>query len=91
MTRARALAYMIKMRGTMADEIAGRTVAHAHFRLDALEHLILDVRAGRIREFRLDFPTAISVATTDLATAAQRALAMGRSIDQQVPQASWRS
>jgi hypothetical protein len=68
MTRASALAYMIKLRGTMADEIAGRTVADANFRLDGLdvlERLILDVRAGRIIEFHLDLPTKISVAITD--------------------------
>jgi hypothetical protein len=68
MTGARALAYLIRSRGTIADEIAGLTAADADFRLnrlDALEHLILDVRAGRIREFQLDLPTVISVATTD--------------------------
>jgi hypothetical protein len=56
------------MRRATPDGIDNLRVGEADLRLqdrDTLDRLLLDVRAGRIREFRLDKPQAIEVTVTD--------------------------
>ncbi len=68
MTRARAVAYLLVMRRAMPDGIDNLLVDEADSRLqelDMLERLLLDVRAGRIREFRLNEPEAVEIVVTD--------------------------
>jgi hypothetical protein len=68
LTRVRAVAYLLAVRRAMPDQIDDLRVGEADVRLqelDTLNRLILDVRAGRICEFRLDKPPAIEVVITD--------------------------
>lgn len=68
MTRASAVAYLLGLRRAMPDGIVDLRVGEADVRMqevDMLDRLLLDVRAGRIREFRLDKPEAIEVVVTD--------------------------
>ncbi|SEF11901.1 hypothetical protein SAMN02787142_7791 [Burkholderia sp. WP9] len=68
MTRASAVAYLLGVRRAMPEGIDHLRVGEADVRLqevDTLNRLLLDVRAGRIREFRLDKPEAIEVMVTD--------------------------
>jgi len=68
MTRARAVAYLLVMRRAMPDGIDNLLVGKADSRLqelDMLKRLLLDVRAGRLREFRLNEPEAVEIVVTD--------------------------
>jgi hypothetical protein len=68
LTRASAVAYLRGIRRATPDGIDNPRVGEADVRLqelDTLDRLLLDVRAGRIREFWLDKPQAIEVSVTD--------------------------
>jgi hypothetical protein len=68
LTRASAVAYLLGTRRATSDEIDNLRVGVADVRLqelDTLDRLLLDVRAGRVRQFRLDKPRAIEVTVTD--------------------------
>jgi hypothetical protein len=68
LTRARAVTYLLGMRRATPDGIDNLRVGEADVRLqelDTLDRLLLDVRAGRVREFRLDRPQPIEVTVTD--------------------------
>ncbi|TCF96474.1 hypothetical protein BZM26_37475 [Paraburkholderia strydomiana] len=68
LTRARAVAYLLRVRRATTDAIDNLQVGEAAVRLrelDMLERMLLDVRAGRINEFRLDKPQTIEIAITD--------------------------
>ncbi len=68
LSRASAVAYLLGMRRATSGGIDNLRVGEADVRLqelDTLDRLLLDVRAGRVREFRLDKPQAIEVTVTD--------------------------
>jgi hypothetical protein len=68
LTRASAVAYLLGMRRATPDGMDNLRVGEADVRLqelDTLDRLLLDVRAGRIREFRLDRPQAMEIVVTD--------------------------
>jgi hypothetical protein len=68
MTRARAAAYLLRMRRAMRDGIDSLRTGVTDSRLqelDTLDRLLLNVRAGRVREFRLDTPLAVEIMITD--------------------------
>jgi hypothetical protein len=65
MTRSRAVAYLIKTRRGMPEEMEGLRVVDAENTLDATERLILDVRAGRKSQFSINSPEAIEVFISD--------------------------
>lgn len=68
LSRASAVAYLLGMRRATPGGIDNLRVGEADVRLqelDTLDRLLLDVRAGRVREFRLDKPQAIEVTVTD--------------------------
>ncbi|SEF11553.1 hypothetical protein SAMN02787142_7721 [Burkholderia sp. WP9] len=68
MTRASAIAYLLKARRAMPDEIEDLRVRDADMRLqelDAIDRLLIDVRAGRTREFRVAMPLSVEIAITD--------------------------
>ncbi|MGY6164133.1 hypothetical protein [Paraburkholderia strydomiana] len=68
LTQIRAVAYLLVLRRAMPDGIDELRVGEADVRLqelDTLDRLLLDVRAGRISEFRLDKPRPVEVVVTD--------------------------
>ncbi|MEZ2311129.1 hypothetical protein AB6809_31260 [Paraburkholderia sp. RCC_158] len=68
LTRVRTVAYLLAVRRAMPSEIDELRVGEADVRLqalDTLDRLLLDVRAGRISEFRLDEPRTVEVVVTD--------------------------
>jgi hypothetical protein len=65
MTRSRAIAYLIKTRRAMPEEIEGLRVVDAESMLDTTQRLILDVRAGRKSQFNVTSPEEIAVFISD--------------------------
>ncbi len=68
MTRARAVRYLLGERRDMPHAIDGLTVSAAEGRLqwlDAFDRLVLDVRAGRVREFRVEGLQPVEVSVID--------------------------
>ncbi len=60
MTRTEALELLIKAHQAASDKIDGHTGA-ALANIEALDHLLLDVRAGRVTEFRAPDDTHVTI------------------------------
>ena len=54
MAQENALVLLLKARQSAFDQTVGMTVEHADAKIEALNRLILDVRACRVNEFKIN-------------------------------------
>ncbi|CAN0622452.1 conserved protein of unknown function [Burkholderia multivorans] len=61
MTRVEALELLIKAHQAASDNIGGHAAGAALAKIETLDHLLLDVRAGRVTEFRAPDDTHVTI------------------------------
>ncbi|MGU7784561.1 hypothetical protein [Burkholderia sp. PU8-34] len=65
MRRANALKLLLDARQSAINQTAGMSVDHTDAKLEALNRLILDVRACRVSEFQIDDTDDEQIVVTD--------------------------